>query len=321
MAWTEIVDYTVPANTTSVTLTNFGTITKDDFVRIETTITVSSETVVSMYPNNQTTSTNYWRQRLETDGAGTSVFASRVNDARISQNTGTANSTTYLKISENNKANYFSINNASNTSSGALRVQFHYVTSTIDFTSGITSLTFTGNNNINTGSRIQIYKLTAEKVVDLTTYSNSTQVDLTGFTMDKGSEYLLVSDIINNHSTITTNPRLFVNDNTTGTNYYAQRITGIGTAAQAARYNEPYFLQVNPNESGISYSHIKLSEIGAYTSQNYGIRGSGDTTPDLFNLFISSTAENITSITKLNLVASEGNGYGAGSRFQLYKLY
>jgi hypothetical protein len=31
-AWQEIVDYTVPSNTTSVVLDSFGTITKDDFV-------------------------------------------------------------------------------------------------------------------------------------------------------------------------------------------------------------------------------------------------------------------------------------------------
>ena len=33
-AWQEIVDYTVPSNTTSVVLDSFGTITKDDFVKV-----------------------------------------------------------------------------------------------------------------------------------------------------------------------------------------------------------------------------------------------------------------------------------------------
>jgi hypothetical protein len=37
-AWQEIVDYTVPSNTTSVVLDSFGTITKDDFVKVVATM-------------------------------------------------------------------------------------------------------------------------------------------------------------------------------------------------------------------------------------------------------------------------------------------
>jgi hypothetical protein len=46
-------------------------------------------------------------------------------------------------------------------------------------TSGITSFTLRSiNNGIGTGSRIQIYKLAAEKVADITVGSNTTQVDI-----------------------------------------------------------------------------------------------------------------------------------------------
>jgi len=118
-AWEEIVDYTVPSNTTSVTLNNFGTITKDDFINIKFThvnpISASSE--VSIYPNTTSgvsgfdTQSNYWRQVLIAEGS--SVFANRSNSFRLFFTNGNrANyGNVYMKVSENNKVNFYRINN------------------------------------------------------------------------------------------------------------------------------------------------------------------------------------------------------------------
>lgn len=317
--WTEIVDYTVPSNTTSVVLDSFGTITKDDFVKVVFTIVETSTNYAGMniYPNSTSsvtgynTTTNYTRQYL--GAGGTSVFVGRQSNAIIGLFEGASTFTVYCKLSENNKWNMFANNNTEITSE--VQNIFSYVTShNLTFNDPITSLTFTASatNGIGTGSRIQIYKLTAEKVVDLTVYSNTTQVDLTGFTIDKDSEYLLVSDIGPTNQTVA----LYVNDNTTFSNYYAQRIEGNGSSAAAERWNNTYFMG-----AGVSYTHIKLSNIGAFTFQSYNTRNAGTNNIQVGNYFGSSIAENITSITKLNVVTNIANAITAGNRFQLYKLY
>jgi hypothetical protein len=324
-AWTELVDYTVPSNTTSVVLNTFGTITKNDFIKVVMTHvnSTSNNNDVTLVANSSV-STNYHRQFLF--GAGSNVNAGRNNAAgflftRPSQ---TSKAVSFLKISENDRLNYFTNYNAEIGSS--LENVFNYGTSSgATFTSGITSLTFTSNqtNGLGTGSRIQIYRLDAEKVADITVASNTTQVDISSLSIGKDSEYLLVSDVVNPQTT-TIALDLMVNDNTTVTNYYSQLIFADGSSAGAARNNRARTSIVrNVNEVSnktILYSHIKLSEIGAYTSQNYPSVSYGSNTVFIENSFVSSTAENITSITKLNIVASASNAIGSGSRFILYKV-
>jgi hypothetical protein len=314
-AWTEIVDYTVPSNTTSVVLNDFGTITKNDFIKIVATfVNASSSTnAISLFGNTATTATNYHRQQL--NAVGTTVDSLRTNNSRYTVVFGnqTASVFSYLKLSENNRLNVFENENRGLTST--LANTFNYITSSgATFTSGITTLTFTSGltDGIGTGSRIQIYRLDAVKEADITTTSNQTQVDISSLSIGKDSEYLLVSDI--QGSTANT-AALFVNDNTTGTNYYVQRIEGDGNAANAERFNGAFYAS-----QAVAYSHIKLSEIGAYTSQNYGIRFFGTTAPEIQNYFVSSIAENITSITKLNVVSNVSDAIATGSRFILYKL-
>ena len=323
--WQEIVDYTVPSNTTSVVLNDFGTITKNDFVKIVFTNVnaTASQNVIRLFANNDTTLGNYHRQFLLGDGSSVGVNRVDNNVFSVVLASSTESNFAYLKLSENDKFNLFAQNTRANTS--GLNVFFNYTTSTSSFTSGITSLTLSGaTNSIGTGSRIQIYKLAAEKVADFVTTSNSTQVDIptTGIfdpAIDKDSEYLLVSEIISNAAS--QNFQLFVNDNTTGSNYNFQAIIGNGSTASATRSTGANigFLDAADDRS-LSYNHIKLSNIGAFTNQNYELRFPGTSSVRLVNHFTSSTAENITSITKLNIVGGT-SGIKAGSRFTLYKLY
>jgi hypothetical protein len=320
-AWQEIVDYTVPSNTTSVVLDSFGTITKDDFVKVVLTIVAGSGGGgdYRLLANSSVT-TNYHRQYIL--GTSSTVAAARENSASIAATETGQTSTViaYLKLSENDRLNIFANDTRRNDSS--TQVLFGYVTSSgATFASGITSLTFTGDsaNKIGTGSRIQIYKLAAEKVADITVGSNTTQVDISSLSIDKDSEYLLVSDI----STGGTGGQydLFINDNTTATTYYSQGIFGIASSASAQRFNSARYASTPANRTTVVHTHIKLSNIGAYTAQSYEIRESGTSTVGILNYFLSSTSEAITSITKLNIKAEATNGILAGSRFTLYKLY
>ena len=319
-AWEEIVDYTVPSNTTSVTLNNFGTITKDDFIKV----VVNHNNTTSELRNlrllaNSSNNSDYHRQTLLASSAA--VNAERSNDNLLLGTGSNDTSTTisYIKLSENDRFNIFSQNGFRDSST--LQVRFHYTTSSgATFTSGITSLTLEAAtaNAIGTNSRIQIYKLAAEKVADITVESNTTQVDISNLSIDKDSEYLLISDVLPRSGGLVL---LGVNGNTTSSDYHRQRIRGDGSNTLADRQNRPEINIDDGTNRLLNYTHIKLSNIGAYTAQSYGIRRVGTITILLQNYFISSTAENITSITQLNITSSNTSGIATGSRFTLYKLY
>jgi hypothetical protein len=315
-AWTEIVDFTFTANETSRSFSGLS-ITEDDFIKIVLTITAGATGGdYNLTANGNDTLTNYHRQYVL--AGGTSVSAARNNNAAIAatENGTTSSVIIYLKLSENERLNLFANDTRRNDSS--VQTLFQYITSSGATFTSITSLTLTGSTNaIGTGSRIQIYRLDAEKVADITTTANATQVDISSLSIGKDSEYLLVSDFNSGN----TNVGLYVNDNTTATNYYTQTIIGDGSSASAVRNNDSFIAFVSNELRALSYVHIKLSEIGAYTAQSYTIRHYGTTSPILQNLFASSTAENITSITKLNVRSVTGSDrILSGTRFILYKL-
>lgn len=321
-AWTEIVDYTVPSNTTSVVLNNFGTITKDDFIKVVATFTNATGSFidVALLANSSTTS-NYHNQLLISDGTG--VSASRSNTSLIhagrSITDGTGLTVGYLKLSENDRFNMF-FNDTRVISDGTqLQVNYTYSTSSgATFTSGITSLTFSAANSIKAGSRIQIYRLDAEKVADITVASNTTQVDISNLSIGKDSEYLLVADIVASGNPLrsTLRPNDIANNQ-----FYYQSIDGDGTSAFAGKNQFPFVIYAEGNNRAIGYIHIKLSEIGAYTHQSYMMAEYGSSEVNIKNSFASSISEAITSITKLTFDRYSGTvDYAAGSRFMLYKL-
>ena len=327
-AWKKIVDYTVPSNTTSVEFTGLN-ITKDDFIMVSNTAVNTSSTggmAYMLFPNNETNVSDYVTQRLT--AVGSSVSASRftiqtprINDALINA---TSTAFSYLKLSENNTYNIFSNINLTNATD--LGISFEYSTSVnVTLPEGVNKLTFSSNqtNGLGVGSRIQIYKLVAEKVADITVTANTTQVDILGLDIKKGDEYLLVSEFKRED-----NATLYLgcNGDTNENNYWYQRIvagaSSDGLDVSAGRSNVPTFIQTGSTEfNGLSYTHIKLSNIGAFTFQSYGISGVGrENRIGVYNWFVSSLSENITNINQLNIFRGVNN-IGVGSRFELYKLY
>jgi hypothetical protein len=318
-AWEEIVDYTVPSNTTSVVLDNFGTITKDDFIKVVITYKSNDTQNLRLTPNS-TSNTDFYSQLL--DAQNNNIEASRFNTTLISSafasSTDQTSTIAYIKISENNRYNHFSNSNNISSDTGLF---FTYQTSTVNVET-ITSLNFFSNlaNSIAPNTRIQIYRLAAEKVADITVTSNTTQVDITGLDIQKDSEYLLVTD--SKAGTGDFFAHLAVNGNTTLSNYYSQRISANGSSVNPSRINGANFMVSGTNQgNAMTHTHIKLSNIGAYTAQSYCIRRTGSSTAMIENFAISSTAENITSITQLNLIAATANDFGVGTRLHLYKLY
>jgi hypothetical protein len=326
-AWTEIVDFTFTANETSRAFTGLN-ITKDDFIKIVMThVNASTSTAgIRLFPNTTAgvsgfdTNTNYHTQFLSGNGSTVSAVRENFNEISAASTTPPSYSTVLFKLSENGKTNSFT-NTFRFIDSGIIN-RFAYTTSSnLTFNDPITSLTFSSSvsNGLATGSRIQIYRLDAEKVADITTTSNATQVDISDLSIGKDSEYLLVSDFIPNTSSSSLH-FLTPNDLTTQTNYHMQEINGSGSSAGRGRSNNARIAETRNTNNTLAYTHIKLSEIGAFTAQSYEIRQAGTANIILTNYFVSSTAENITSITKLNVGSSVSNQIKSGSRFILYKL-
>ena len=318
--WEEIVDYTVPSTTASVTFNNFGTITKDDFIKIKTNVVNNTSVARSFGLNfNNTNASDYYIQVLWSNG--NSVTAVRANTIQIGEHNAfsSASSTTFVKLSENNTANVFT--NTHREDGSGLWNNFFYNTSiNTDFSQGITSMTFyASNNSFGANSRIQIYKLTAEKVADITVASNTTQVDITGLNIDKGSEYLLVSDDKANVSHLL---YIYPNNLTTSSNYYSQGIRTIDTSVFASRENTPRIHYHDGGQQSLILSNIKISNTSSFITQNEGLRNYGNgSTFRISKNNTSSTYENLSNVTSLKITSSATNGIGANSRFELYKLY
>lgn len=315
--------------TSAVTAVTFdlsaNPITKDDDYILVSTITqnYSQSTTYNLFANGNTTPTNYYTQNLNADSTTVSGF--RSNSSIFCVTGGTSNYPTYTvsKIKLTNSGYVVSQNDSNMNyaySSSVMKIDKNYITSTFT-TSSITSLTIstTFSNAIGIGSRFQLYKCVATKVADTTvTGSAVTSVDFTGLSIDKGSEYMLVSDA-NNAAASGTSYNILANNNTTLTNYYHQNIRASGTYIEVIRLNSSgiYGALTNLKTSGLT--NIKLTNNGYFVYQSNSVRFYGGSTVELHNIEGTSTFTS-TSITQLTVSAETALGIGIGSRFQLYKL-
>lgn len=157
-----------------------------------------------------------------------------------------------------------------------------------------------------------------ELIGDVTVGTNTTQVDFTGLNIGKDDELLLVSKSVNT----TSNPvgaDLFINNNTTGTNYYRQVLEGNGTSVTAFRSNSASIFPWDNNTSGLSFVKIRLTNSGYVVAQSEMLRFVGSSGARMFVPHLTTTFT-ITSLTQLTIKTTEANHLGSGSRFQLYKL-
>jgi hypothetical protein len=156
------VSATLPATQIDITGLNIG---KNDELRLVFTNKVPSQTftVYSIYPNDNTTATNYYTQAL--GAASTSFDILRVNSNQYSYVRLNGNNTGYadIKISNNDRyvhQSYASYNGSGSSASESLQ-QFTFncvgtfSISTITKLSLVASLT----NGFSTGARVRLYKV------------------------------------------------------------------------------------------------------------------------------------------------------------------
>jgi len=314
-AYTLVADTIVGTATTTVDLTGLN-ITKDDDYMLVSDIYATNISDVKMYFNANYTVTNYYNQEMY--ASSTTVGGSRGNFPQFSYLGGISYKTqsfTNIKLTNNGYVVYQS-KTVQNYGGSSVVVDNYAGTSTFTATS-ITSIRVLCSQNMASGSRFQLYKRTAPVIADITVSSATTSVDITGLSIDKGSEYMLVSTLVNASGS---NSNYMLYANTTLSGYYTQYLYGAGTAVGAVRTGDTLFGNAYTGSSSFEITNIKLTNNGYVISQtNELMRYTSGSQIELMNRAITTTFTS-TTITSLRITSSVASGIGIGSRFQLIKL-
>jgi len=153
-----------------------------------------------------------------------------------------------------------------------------------------------------------------ELVSDITVSTATTQVDFTGLNITKDDDYVLVAT--QDDGPINSTLSLYVNGNTSASNYYEQVLSANGTSVSGARYNTAWLTLSGGLNAFIT--NIKLSNNGYVVFTSNSIDEVGSSSMRFFNACCTSIFT-VSAITALNIVSDLSNGIYTGSRFQLYK--
>lgn len=165
-------------------------------------------------------------------------------------------------------------------------------------------------------TRRSVVKNEYQKLADVIVSGSAvTQIDITGLNLVKGEEYVLVSTYLHSGS----NPLILVNDNTTVTNYYTQRLDVNNTVVGGVRYNTSYLGAFDSGYFSFISTKIKLTNNGYFIWQSNTIRSYNTVNMFMVEWYGTSTFT-MTSINKISIKSESANGIGIGSRFQLYKV-
>jgi hypothetical protein len=319
-AYTEIVDFIVPSNITTLDFTNLN-ITKDDVFYYKITLTNNSGTTnkYSLFPNDNITQSNYANTFIGNNG--NSFFPTVLSQEMCiieSNNNTTTMGEGYLRILDNDL--YTVISQYSQTAFSTTNITHRSNASKVTFPSGINKLTLSSNNTngISQNTRIQIFKLTAEKLFDFTVNTTTFEVIFSNLNIQKNEKYILVSDIYPKVA----GARIHLEpNNITSTDY---RMAGWVNQSQNT-VSRPQILAFESDTSNICYSFFEISESNQYVLKTEAIGNiiSNPTTTSHFQHqnFKVSHFSILNSITSLRIYADFTTRDINGSRFQLYKLY
>jgi hypothetical protein len=318
-AYELVADVTIATATTQVDFSglNFGK--DDDLLFVSDIVNASgSSSRYGLFANGNYTTTNYYIQDIYANGTAYSGSRNNTSSFNYADNGNKSYAITKIKLTNSGYIVYqssLSINYGGNI----IALDDTYCTSTFTSTS-ITSLRIASAvaNAIGIGSRFQLYRLKAKKVADIIVGSATTQVDITGLSIDKDSEYMLVSDVVNS-SASNSAYSLFPNDNVTQTNYYQQNLKVDSTTVSGSRVNNNRIAEAIASRKSFSNTNIKITNNSYFITQSNETRDYGLSTI-LLNKFYDTSTFTLTSITKLSIVSSVTNAIGIGSRFTLYKM-
>lgn len=314
-----VADIVVSSSTTQVDFTGLNFTSDDELLLVSDIVGPTTTVSYYIYANNDTTGANYYHQYISA-AIGVVNSSRNTTPKMVASLSGEkAMSNVKIKLTDGGYFTYQASSTRDYSTSGVLIHE--YYGSKISTISSITQLNIVSSsaNNIGTGSRFKLYKLVAEPLADITTTSDTTQVDITGLNLDETNELLLVSDIQNGTAS-NANIELFFNNDTASTNYYKQELSADSTTISAGRTNDAILTRLDAtNGDTVCYTNVKLTNSGYPMAQGNSIREVGTSGVNLLKDYLTKTGT-VTSITQLNLKASVTNAIGTGSRFKLYKL-
>lgn len=154
--------------------------------------------------------------------------------------------------------------------------------------------------------------LLAEYIV---TGSAVTSIDFSGLDINTHKSYRI--EVIANNATAThSNLYMFINDDTTITNYYFQYVGGNGTTAYASRGNYPTIAWLDASNKLSCIMTLILVNSYPVTAQ-YTVDNIGSSLRT-FSHAICKTST-VANITQLTFTASVASAIGVGSTIRIYR--
>lgn len=142
-----------------------------------------------------------------------------------------------------------------------------------------------------------------------------TSIDFTGLDITTHKSYRIEAEL-SNATADAAEISLFINNDTTTTDYYSQWASDIDTTQAAARVNKPEFAEL-PASSGVS-SVGYVKKTGGYASyQGNNLQSTGSGVKST-RAAISKTAT-VTNITQLTFTSSVASSIAVGSTIRIYR--
>jgi hypothetical protein len=314
-AFEKIADVNITSATTSINITGLN-ITKDDFIMFRAVVNnTGGLDYYGVFPNGS--GTLYAAMFSATSSNAISQTRNSRPDIIRAESNQNSNWFATAKLSSNGSFNIFGQSSLNETSD--IFIWMKHVTSITTY-NNITSFNFTrlGSATYGVGSRIEIYKLTTEKIADITTSSTTSEVEITNLNITKDNEYLLVSDLINGSSA---SELWLLPDDKTSNQFFHSSVKQSGSSHTVFKTGNPRIGSTSANTRMVGECRIKLANNGALTYQTKNNPRYGTTSNELEINNVTYANQDISTINKLTIKSQVSNQILTGSRFELYKLF
>jgi len=153
-----------------------------------------------------------------------------------------------------------------------------------------------------------------KKVADVEVTADVTSITVEGLDLDSDKFYIIIFQHKNN-LTVPVAGKVYFNGDTVDTNYWRQTVVGNGTSVTAERLNNPYFF--GWTAAGQNSIYFAMSaRAGSYPRLVDMYSPEAITTP--VSILRALTYVNAVNVTRIDLVADQAGGIGAGSRLTIY---
>jgi len=142
-------------------------------------------------------------------------------------------------------------------------------------------------------------------------------VEFTGLDINSDKAYVIFM-FVKNPTSSSCSYQIFINGDTTSTNYYKQYAKASGTSIAGDRTNDSIMATINAGATMVAVIYVML-DIDGYSRVIFiGNRQA----PDSVEIIITNVAKNTTetNITSIRIAVDVAGGIGAGSKFILARV-